>query len=260
MQRALLGVGIIGAAVVAVTLAADAHVAPAVEENNRYIKITPMADRVRLAYTLYVGEIPGRSERRRIDRDGDGELSASEAEAYGQSLAAAVTDADSVDVDGVPRTLNWDQVDVGLGTPSVNAGAFSIDLIAWLCLGHAGDRGDHSIVLHDRYQPDRPGETELRVEESPGVQVMRSSLGAEGVPSQLSFRWVGGDSPVGSLGYHLRFRIDPRDALEMSDGRCGGSEAGRSRRRPRSWTGLAVIGALAALASIALVWRARRKL
>ena len=43
-------------AVVAVTLL-SAHVAPSVDDNNRYLKVTPQADGVRLAYTGFFGEI-----------------------------------------------------------------------------------------------------------------------------------------------------------------------------------------------------------
>ena len=51
------------------------HVAPSVDDNNRYLKVTPLGDGVRLAYTVFFGEIPGRRraphdrhEPRRPDR------------------------------------------------------------------------------------------------------------------------------------------------------------------------------------------------
>ena len=38
---------------------ARAHVAPSVDDNNRYVWVTPLGDRVRIAYTVLFGEIPG---------------------------------------------------------------------------------------------------------------------------------------------------------------------------------------------------------
>src|SRR6185369_12131192 len=35
---------------------AAAHVAPSVGDNNRYLKLTPLGDRVRLAYTVFYGD------------------------------------------------------------------------------------------------------------------------------------------------------------------------------------------------------------
>ena len=43
-------------AVVAITLL-SAHVAPSVDDNNRYLKVTPLHDGIRLAYTVFFGEI-----------------------------------------------------------------------------------------------------------------------------------------------------------------------------------------------------------
>ena len=44
-----------------------AHVAPSERENNRYILVAPLGDRVRLAYTVYMGQVPGRQARDRIN-------------------------------------------------------------------------------------------------------------------------------------------------------------------------------------------------
>ena len=48
--------------VVAITVAsAAAHVSPSVDDNNRFLKLTPLGDRVRLAYTVLFGDNPGRA-------------------------------------------------------------------------------------------------------------------------------------------------------------------------------------------------------
>ena len=53
-------------AVAAVTLLSG-HVAPSVDDNNRYLKVTPLRGGARLAYTVFFGEIPGAAERRQLD-------------------------------------------------------------------------------------------------------------------------------------------------------------------------------------------------
>src|SRR4051795_12424080 len=58
--------------VLGVTSLSWGHVAPSVDDNNRYLKVTPMADGIRFAYTVFFGEIPGASERKHIDANGDG--------------------------------------------------------------------------------------------------------------------------------------------------------------------------------------------
>src|SRR5512139_3723200 len=118
--------------VVMITLAprALAHVAPSVDDNNRYIKITPQADRLRLAYTVFFGEVPGAALRRTVDADHDGAISDAEAQTYGDRVAADVLAAVEVAVDGTQQRIAWKQGSVGMGSPSVTAGAFSIDMIA----------------------------------------------------------------------------------------------------------------------------------
>lgn len=229
-----------------------AHVAPAVKDNNRYIKVTPMGNRVRLAYTVYIGEIPGQIARNSMDRDHDGELSKAESAVFGEELARQVAARLSFEVDGRRSPARWDEIHVGLGTPAANAGAFSVDLIRWACPG-AGS--DHSVVLYDRYEIDRPGETELKVEESPGVRVGRSSLGADGKPSRIDFKWAGGDSPLASLGYHLTYKVDESEAMMVGDGTCT-EQASRPRRL---WAYGAIAGGIALLTGVLLFRLNRRR-
>ena len=61
---------------------AAAHVAPSVGDNNRYLKLTPMGDRVRLSYTVFYGEIPGAGMRGAIDANHDGTIDRAERAAW----------------------------------------------------------------------------------------------------------------------------------------------------------------------------------
>src|SRR3954471_21274401 len=111
-----------------------AHVAPSADDNNRYLKLTPLGDRVRLAYTVFFGDVPGANERPSIDSDHDGQINVAEANAFGAKLAAEVGARLDLDIDGHRQPIHWAIIDVGMGIPDVHAGAFSVDLVAWLCL------------------------------------------------------------------------------------------------------------------------------
>ncbi len=163
---------------IAITLAsaiAAAHVAPAVDDNNRYLKLTPLGDRVRIAYTVFFGEVPGATERKAIDANGDGQISEAEGHAFGVALAGKVAAGLEVTLDDVVRPIRWSTVDVGMGTQSVAAGAFSVDLVAYACFAHP--LGRHRIVVRDRFAIARPGETEARLEDSPDIEIVHARVG-----------------------------------------------------------------------------------
>lgn len=212
------------------------HVAPSERENNRYVLVAPLADRVRLSYTVWMGQEPGRRARPRMDTDRDGQIEPAEADAYGAQVAAQVAPRLEVEVDGRPVAIEWQEIDVGLGQPSTDGGAFAVDLVAWVCLDRPREQLTHRLRLRDRFQVPDPGETELRIEESPGLRVTRSDLGGpESVrPSavRLDFRWRGGPGPTDTHGYVLEFTVDP--ALATFDGgECAGPDDARDASRPR---------------------------
>lgn len=243
------------AAVVVATLwsaGARAHVGPSVRENNRYLKLTLLGNRARLLYTYYVGEVPGARLRPRLDKNGDGVLSDAEARAFGDEVAATVASNLELTVDGAPVAITWERVDVGLGTPATNAGAFSVDLVAWIC---ADGAAEHTLVLHDHWKPPEAGETEVRVEESPGVRVARSTFGADGPHSQLRFKWIGGAGPIDRDGLHVAYAVDTATADMTPHPACAAAETTRPATSPsRVWL-LAL--AAAVLAALALWWRYR---
>src|ERR1044071_4841612 len=122
------------AAVTASALPALAPVAPSVDANKRYLHLTPQGDRVRLAYTVFFGEVPGAQTRPSIDTNHDRTISDAEAQTFGDRLAAEGAAALDVNLDGHQLPVTWNQVAVGLNTPSIAAGSFSVDMIGYLCL------------------------------------------------------------------------------------------------------------------------------
>ena len=159
---------------------AAAHVAPTVGDNNRYLKLTPLADRVRLAYTVFYGEVPGAELRKVIDANHDGAIDDAESQAFGARIADQLAGALELTVDGARRPVTWSQVVVGMGTPSATAGTFSIDLVAAICV--TPPRGAHAIELRDRFELAHPGETEIRFEDSPGVTIDAARVGDDPDP------------------------------------------------------------------------------
>jgi hypothetical protein len=246
MRRIVAGVVCAGL----VAARAEAHVAPAVDVDNRYVKLTLLGDRVRLAYTVYFGQLPGAVQRRAMDTDQDGALSPAESDAFGQAIGARVREAIAVTVDGAAAATTWDLVDVGLGTPSVRAGAFSVDLVAWYC----APGGARTVALVDRYALPRPGETEVRIEAGPGVRVEKATLGALPLTDLgldgADARWEGPGGPLAEGGLSVRFVAGP-DAPRSNDGACRRAVSGTP------WIVWPAAGAL--LVAGAAAWALRRR-
>lgn len=235
-------------AVVAVTLLAG-HVAPSVDDNNRYLKVTPLGDGIRFAYTVFFGEIPGATERKQLDANRDGRIDDAERRAYGDKLAASVKAALEVELDGKPQQVTWQLVDVGLGSEATAAGSFSVDMITYLC-GTPGAK--HTLRLRDQFRIPRPGETEMKIEDSPGVTITRAHVGPANDPSR-DWRFVGPGGPLSDDGLELQWTASAK-AEAVPNASCGKAPTSSSRT---PWT-LIGLGALIAIGAALLVARRLR--
>ncbi len=234
---------------------ARAHVAPAQDQNNRYIKVLPFADRVRIAYTVFYGQGPGHAMRASLDADHDGIVSDGEAHAYGVQLGAQVAAALDVEVDGVRWPVRWDEISVGLGVPDASAGAWSVDLIAWPCSAGAG--GVHHVVLRDRYDLPIGGETELWVLDMPNIVIDRARVGAMDDPTH-DFQFSGPPTVLAKDGLELTYTADAH-AGRGSGGACAAADADArdAAGGSRLWMlGAAVAGGLLGVG--AMLWTRRR--
>ncbi|HUS69046.1 MAG TPA: hypothetical protein VMZ28_31130 [Kofleriaceae bacterium] len=243
---------LVGAAVLLGAGSAAAHVAPSERENNRYVVLAPVGDRLRLAYVVYMGEEPGRAARARIDRDRDGTISDDEAQRYAGEVAAQVAPRLAVTVDSAAVPVRWHSADLGIDDRSTAAGSFAIDLVAWFCFDRAA--AAHTVRFQDRFDLPTPGESELRAEESPGIAVTRSTLGAEPAAAtrpRLDFRWRGGPGPA-AQGYELDFTVDPGRATFL--GPCPPPMSAPKAPR-RRWPFVLAIGAVMVLAALAVRWK-----
>ena len=221
-------------AVAAVTVL-SAHVAPSVDDNNRYLKVTPLRDGIRFAYTVFFGEVPGASVRRTMDGNGDGRIDDAEAKQFADKLAADVAGAVDIDVDGVSQRIRWAQIVPGMGSDQVAAGSFSIDLIAFACAPGPADK--HAVRVRDQFRIARPGETEIKVEDSPGTTITRARVGGADDPAH-DFRFAGPGGPLSDDGLDLQYTAT---STAPQSGSCTAHAAGPPAPKPRPWLVIALV-------------------
>ena len=242
---------------VAITLlarVAGGHVAPSVDDTNRYIKVTPLGDRIRLAYTVFFGEVPGASERRKIDTNHDGTIEEPEARVFGTGLAAQIAAVMEVEIDGKVQPVTWDVIDLGMGTPTVDAGAFSLDLVAYPCFAFA--RGHHKIRIKDRFRVPRPGETEVHVEDGVGITIDRARVGDADDPTH-DYRFAGPGGPVSDDGLELEITAGPRSSV-TADATCAAAPPGTAHLS--TWTIMSIVVSFVVAGILAMfVVRLRRR-
>ena len=114
--------------------------------------------------------------------------------------------------------------------------------------------GTHGVVVRDRFRIPRPGETEVKVEDSPGVTIHHARVGSIEDPTH-DYRFVGPGGPLSDDGLDVSFTAGDRAPLS---GTCG-QVAARRGKLPAA--GIIVVAAAlgCALAGV-VVWRRRRRL
>jgi hypothetical protein len=234
---------------------ADAHVAPSPTDNNRYLKVTLLPDRVRVAYTVYFGDRPGAGERQRMDTNGDGALDQKEAAAFGDDMAQQLAPKVTVEVDGARAPGAWKVSDVGLGLPQTSAGSFSVDLLLEVPVG----AGAHTLVVTDDFDLPPSGESELRVEESPGVRASEGHLGRDGTGLKLRYAFRGAPEKAGARTVLVKYAVDAQAAAEAKAAKrdapraatATGAAAAPKQHGRALWLALAVVGLAVATLGIA---------
>lgn len=233
-----------GVVVASWAAAAAAHVAPSTDDNNRYLKLAVAPERVRLAYTVFFGEVPGSAARRTMDADRDGVLAPGEQRAFAEQLGRELAERLTLAVDDLPVTLRWQPPVVGGAEPGT-AGAFSVDLVATACLAPARQ---HRVLLRDAFALPRPGETEVLLEDGPGITLLETKLGAAPARGRL-FRFAGAVPALAEPGLSFLARFDA-----LGEATCDAPPQQRGAGRTLTL-------AVAAVVALALVgglwWRAR---
>jgi len=140
---------------------------------------------------------------------------------------------------------------VGMGSPTVAGGSFSIDMIAYVCF--TSPRGKHAALLRDRFRVSKPGETEVRVEDGPGITVEHARIGGADALAN-DFKFVGPGGPLSDDGLSVAFVA--ADTAPLSGECTGVSAATNGDRLP--WLAIG-IGALAVLLGVGFVIHKSRK-
>ena len=183
-----------------------AHLAPNSHDNNRFAKVSLLPGTVRVSYTVYFGDQLGALFRRRMDTNANGRLDESEAQAFGAALVAEIGPAIALLLDDVRATGKWTLTDVGLGSTSVAAGSFSVDL-ALVVPGPT--TGPHSLWLEDRWLVPNPGETNVRIEGAPGITILLSHARRDGRGISRELTFHGAATEPGARGILVRFAVEP---------------------------------------------------
>jgi hypothetical protein len=226
---------------------AAAHPVHSPDATDRRIVVTPMADGVRIAYEVVLGDGPGRRARGRIDRDRDGALADDERAGFAAEVGREVAARASWRLDGIEHPVRWREARVEIEPAA--GGGLAIALVGWAC-PVPGAPPRHELALRDRFAPPEPGHGELRVEAPPGVRVLAAGLG-DGAARTPSVAWTGAANPLATSGFRLAF--DPGPDAPRGGG-CAATATAGGRRR-----GLAIAGlVLLILAGAVLVARRAR--
>jgi hypothetical protein len=102
--------------------------------------------------------------------------------------------------------------------------------------------------LRDQFRIPRPGETEVKVEDSPGVTVTRARVGPADDPSH-DYRFVGPGGPLSDDGLEVEWTAGP-SSERVPNATCGKSSTTKHESRPWLFIG---IGALVAIGGGGLI-------
>jgi hypothetical protein len=162
---------------------AHAHPEVSAAGSNRYVTAAVAGGRVELADTWLLGTLAAVEERRRLDSDGDGQLSREEIE-HAQAARGAEPPAVRVRLDGVDQEPP-SRVYIDLGGDLGAAGApLVIERRMTLGLAPAIRPGaTHTLIVELGAEPPRLLETEVMVDLEPGLVLVapsRDRLGFKG--------------------------------------------------------------------------------
>ena len=222
------------------TGAAWAHIEFVPTLINRYVTLSVRGERLHLQFALLYGNVPALDERRRIDGDGDGQLSAPEINQARRRLARSAAELLSLRLDDQPLGLSpVATVNTG-GKDAVAATPLQLELEAVVALPPGTRRLD--VALGRDLPP--MGETEIVLEPGRQWQVVgsESTSGPTGAP-ELRFTFPGA----------RRSADESRQVTFLLRHEAGGQRAGAGERRALG-IGIAIL----VLAALVLAgWRLR---
>jgi len=154
---------------------ARAHPQFALSTVNRYGRLVLLPNRVLLDYSLMVGEVPSEQFKRQADLNGNGILSEQEQSQMREHLQHSIAREVRMQLDKQPLPLRWTVQPLALKSPAVEPAPFALELSAEAAL--PDDHGPHELRFDDRADLPPVGEVELRIEDSPFVQLLTTRSG-----------------------------------------------------------------------------------
>lgn len=155
--------------------AARAHPQYTAATVNRYARLVLQpGGRVRLSYTLMVGDQPALALRQRGDLNHDGQIDAQEGQQLAQALLLEVKPRLALTLDGRLLPLRFQEPLLGLAGQAVASAALSMDVAAVI---DAPAGAAHTLQVEDQVNLPPVGEQEVLIDPGPGVRVLESHQG-----------------------------------------------------------------------------------
>ncbi len=152
---------------------------------NRYSRIEPAGDGVRVFYVLDMAEIPTVQERARMDADGDGRISDAEAEQAATRLADEVGAMLRLTLNGRPATLRVERRALAFPPGQADLPTLRLEAVYRAELP-AGATGPIGLVYRDENSPSRIGWREVVARPgAPGTELRDASVPATDASDEL---------------------------------------------------------------------------
>lgn len=188
---------LVGVAVCASAGTAAAHLGHIVLRAERYLKVEASADEARVVVSLTLGPDEGRRVLEAADADGDGTVTAAEADAYMAQWGEGLRTDLPVTLDGEPVQVDWGEPyfdPIGQVRPT----PMTVEMVAHLPL----EGGRHTITLRDRMRPERFDRTDVAFRVRDGAELVASGVAASPVSPTPSLAY-GPTLPVPDGGHHV---------------------------------------------------------
>jgi nickel/cobalt exporter len=152
---------------------------------NRYSRIEPAGDGVRVFYVLDMAEIPTVQERTRMDADGDGRISDAEVEQAAARLADEVGGMLRLTLNGRPASLRVERRALTFPPGQADLPTLRLEVVYRAGLP-AGATGPIDLVYRDENSPSRIGWHEVVARPgAPGTELRDASVPATDASDEL---------------------------------------------------------------------------
>ena len=232
----------------------QAHPQFALSTVNRYGRLVLLPHRLILDYSLMVGEVPAQALLHAVDRNDDGQLDDAEQAQLRTQLQRTIERDVHLQLDGKPLSLRWSCQPLSLRSTRVEAAPFALEMSAEAELDNTPQ--PRQLMIDDRADLPPVGEVELRVEESPALNILFTHDGstrADRVSADSASR-----PAIGTGKAQLLFRQfgPPRSLLsDRSVTIHFQRRQPASIQSPKPWRYLAIVTALLTLIGVAFATR-----